>query len=391
MTCSIYIIAGEASGDFIGGEIMRALHAEQPATRFHGIGGEQMRAAGLASLFPIEDIALMGFAEVVPHIRRLRRRIRETVADIQRIRPDIVLTIDSPGFNFRVVQSLKHAAFKADTHPKLIHAVAPTVWAYKPERARKTADLYDHLLTLLPFEPPYFEREGLATTYIGHAKAWEWRTKGDAAAFRARRGIDETALTIGMMPGSRDNELTRHLPVFKDALRRLYAHYPRLELIVPIRPAMEFTLRAQTADWPMPIHLVVGDAEKKNAFAACEAALAKSGTISLETVLAGIPTITAYRAHPLSAWLVRRMIRIPYANLVNIIEGRKVVPELLQERCTPQAIADNLQALIENDTLRAGQLSAGMEVAAKLGAHEALSPAQKAVEIIMHYSPGGAA
>ncbi len=380
----IYLIAGEASGDFIGSSLMQSLKlSSNDHIKISGIGGERMQAAGLQSLFPMQELSLMGFAEVVPHIRKLKQRIRETVADIIAGTPDIVVSIDSPGFVNRVVAQLKK---QMDKPPVCVHIVAPTVWAYKPQRAKRTAALFDRLLVLLPFEPPYFTAEGLATDFIGHPVAWDWRTHGNGEAFRIRHQIEPKRLLLGMMPGSRANEITRHLPVFMACAERLALQSNGLEVVIPLRPAMEAKVRTMLKGWRIHHHLIVGDAEKKGAFAACNLALAKSGTVALETALAYLPTVTAYRVHPLSAWIVRRMIRVPYVNLVNILLERAVIPECIQQDCDVETISPYLLQLAKDDMARQAQLAAFEQVGDMLGASDSQSPTDKAAHIILSYA-----
>ena len=379
MSSLIYIIAGEASGDFLGGGLMQSLRDKYGEdVQFAGIGGEHMQAHGLRSLFPMIELSLMGFVEILPHIFRLKRRIRETVADIQAKAPALIITIDSPGFCFRVVKSLRQ---KGSTLPA-IHYVAPSVWAYKPERAAKTAALYQHLLTLLPFEPPYFEKEGLAATHVGHPVAWEWRTRGDSAAFRAQHGIAPEATVLGMMPGSRAGEVKRHLPIFAKAMAQLKDIFHVPVVVMPVRAAMEPMVRSLTQHWPVRVVVVQGDAEKKNAFAAMDVAIAKSGTVGLEVALAGIPSICAYRANPISMWLIRRMALMNQAHLVNIISGFEAIPELIQERCTPELLSYELQKLLENPSAIQAQKDAAASVMQALGGMDIVSPSQKAAEVV---------
>lgn len=334
----IYIIAGEPSGDALGAGLMRALKAAKPGIRFAGLGGDAMQKEGLQSLFPMSELSLMGFLEVVPSIPRLLRRISEVVADIEAQQPAAIVTIDSPGFNFKLAKSLKASA-KASAIPR-VHYVAPSVWAYKPGRARKTAKLFDRLLTLLPFEPPYFEKEGLKTTFVGHPVLWQdWG--GDSVAFRKRHNIPQDVPVVLLLPGSRVGEVKRHLPVFLESLHMLAGYVP-----VIISGSLVADAIREIAP---PGMLVVNIAEKKDAFAAASFALSKSGTITLELAAAGVPMVVAHKVNPLSAWLVRRMIKIQHASLVNIAVNKEIVPEYLQERCTPQLLSQAVSALSTPD------------------------------------------
>lgn len=376
----IYLIAGEASGDFIGSRLIRSLTKKiNDSLVISGIGGERMQQEGLSSLFPMQELSLMGFAEIVPHIFSLKRRIRQTVDDIIATKPDALVTIDSPGFTFRVVKQLR----ERDINIPIVHYVAPTVWAYKEKRAAKTAALFDKLLTLLPFEPPYFEKEGLKTTFVGHPVAWDWKEKGDGKAFRERHNLPTEGTILGMMPGSRLNEVKRHLPVYKETIEKLIKNHPALTIIMPLRHAMADEVRTQVQDWPAPVFVVVGDREKKDAFAACDIALAKSGTVALETSLANIPTVTTYRANPLSVWFVRRLIRVSHVNLINIIENKTIIPEYLQEECAADILAPALHKLLSDKNTRDQQLSQCQAAINQLGQQDETSPSDKATDAIL--------
>jgi lipid-A-disaccharide synthase len=400
----IALIAGETSGDQLGAWLMEALKAKRPDVQFIGLGGPMMEAQGLASIFPICDIALIGIAEVLPHVRTLTKRIRQTVEFIEQEKPDIVVTIDVPGFALRVLKQL-HARGKV--RPKLVHYVAPTVWAYRPERAKIVAERYDHLLCLLPFEPPYFEDENLPTTYIGHEIAWWWKTRGDGAAFRARhqpkgpqkivvRKVDstwpmrkvtaeelETAPLLAVFPGSRKGEIDRLWPIFRKAIETLRHDIPLLQVAIQVPESLLAYMAKKIGHWHVAPHLLASTTEKKDLFAAATAALAKSGTIGLECALAGLPSIVAYRANPISVFLLRRMIKVPYVNLANILAGKMVVPELLQEDCTPEKLAAALTPLLTDAHARAAQRAELTRIAEQLGVNDSISPSEKAAEIIL--------
>ena len=376
----IAVIAGEVSGDQLGGWLMAALKARRPDIRFVGLGGPMMAAQGLESLFPIRDIALIGIAEVLPHARTITRRIREMVAFLEREKPDMIVTIDVPGFALRVLKQL-HA--RGVIRPKLVHYVAPTVWAYRPERAKIVAERYDHLLCLLPFEPPYFTAEGLAASYIGHEIAWWWKQRGDGAAFRVAHGIARQAPLLAVFPGSRRGEIKRLWPIFRLAIERLAAQIPDLEVAIQVPADLLARMKTETEGWSVPSHLLTNMEDKKGLFAAATAALAKSGTIGLECALAGLPSVTAYRANPISVFLLRRMIKISFANLANILAGRMIVPELLQENCTPEKLRAALAPLLTDETARAAQTAELTRIAQMLGAEDAVSPSDKAADILL--------
>ncbi len=379
---TIAVFAGETSGDQLGGWLIAAIKKQNPKLRFIGVGGANMQAQGLKSLFPMEELSVIGFAEVLPHALRLKRRIRQTADFIEREHPDIVVSIDSLGFNFRVNEMLRTRGAKL---PKFVHYVAPTVWAYKAHRAQKVAAIMDCQLTLLPFEPPYFIKEGMRAEFVGHEISWWWKEKGDGAAFRKRYKIDEATPLLAVFPGSRLGEITRLLPIYRDAVKLLHAKIPALEVVLQVPPALATETIRLTADWTVP-HFVISDpTEKKDLFAGVTAALAKSGTIGLECALAGLPSITTYKANAITAAFVRRLLKTPFVNLANVLLGREIIPELLQENCTPENIALALTPLLSDENARDVQKQFLRVIPSMLGADQSLSPSDKAASIILGY------
>ena len=377
----IAIIVGETSGDQLGAWLIEAIkQVSNPQHQFIGLGGERMQAQGLQSLFPMQEIALIGFTEVLPHYFAIRARINRMVEYIEAEKPEVLITIDSAGFNFRVVNALRK---RAKHRPKFIHYVAPTVWAYKPQRAKLIASLYDTLMTLLPFEPPYFTAEGLPTQLVGHQIAWEWREKGDGTSFRLRHGIALETPLLALFPGSRNGELNRMLPIYQATITKLQQIIPNLELLVQVPPHMLPRMQETLKKWPIKAHLLPSITEKKDAFAAANAALSKSGTISLECVLAGLPSVTTYRANPITAAILRRILRTKYVNIGNILSEKMIVPELLQEKCNPDALSTALLPLLTDANARQQQINALNHVAELLGANDATSPSDKAAAIVL--------
>lgn len=377
---TLFLIAGEPSGDALGARLMAAAkRLTGGKVRFVGIGGEKMMAEGLVSLFPMAELTLFGIFELLPHLPNLIRRIDQTVAEIIRVRPDAVVGIDSPGFTVRVAKKVRAAAPAIP----LIHYVAPTVWAWKPKRAAKYAAIYDHLLAVLPFEPPYFEREGLACTFVGHSVVEGGAGKGDGAGFRNRHGIESTDRVVAVLPGSRKGEVSRLLPDFRATLERLQPTHPTLVAVVPTVATVRDRVAAAIADWPVRTVLVEGDAEKYDAFAAAEAALAASGTVSLELALARLPTVIAYRLNPVTVALYRRLIRVKYVNLVNLMLDRMLVPELLQQDCRPDRLATELGRLLDDPAARQAQIDGVAEVARWLGQGDT-PPSERAARTILN-------
>ena len=375
----IYIVAGEPSGDLLGGRLMQALKARtQGQVRFAGIGGETMAAEGLASRVPLSELAVMGVAEVLPAARRIFRRVAETVADIERRKPAALVTIDSSGFTWRIAQRLR----KARSTLPMIHYVAPMVWAWRGGRARRMARWYDHLLALLPFEPPYFTAVGLSCSYVGHPVVESGADRGDGAAFRHRHGIPVAAPLLTVLPGSRRGEVARLLPIFGKAVLLLARRYPHLRVVLPTTANVADDVLLATETWPVPTIVLRGAAEKYDAFAASTAALAASGTVALELAMAKLPSVIAYRISNLTHAYVKRVVKVDYANLVNVIVGREAVPELLQYDCTPEKLGAAIEHLIDDATARAAQIEAGQEALRVLG-YGGVSPSLRAADEVL--------
>jgi lipid-A-disaccharide synthase len=373
----IFLLAGEPSGDMLGARLMRALHEQSPDLTFAGIGGSRMGEQGLKSLFPMEELSLIGFAEILPHLPRLFQRMRETVAAIDRLQPDMVLTIDSPGFALRLQGRL-------DGRPlQRVHYVAPQVWAWRPGRARHIARELDHLLALLPFEPPFFERYGLECSFVGHPIIEEAGQRGDGGRFRQRHGLGGDEPLLCLLPGSRRGEVEQHLPVLEGAVALLRHSFPDLRVVMPTLPGMASLLRERVHSWPAPVLVLDERSERFDAYAASRVAIAASGTVSLEVALAGLPFVTIYRTGPLTAWLARRLISVPHVNLVNLILDRAVVPELLQKECRADLIAEAAGSLLAREDLRSTQRVALNAAAAQLGAGAELPPSRRAAERVL--------
>lgn len=373
----VFLIAGEPSGDLLGARLMTALKRRAGGpVRFAGVGGERMIAEGLDTLFPLHELSLMGIAELVPKLPNLVRRLAQTAAEIRRLRPDVVVTIDAPDFCFRIARRLKGQGIP------FVHYVAPSVWAWRPKRARKVARVLDHLLALLPFEPPYFEREGLPCTFVGHPIVEGGAASGDGVRFRAAHGIAPTDRLLTVLPGSRRSEISRLLPDFRETIGRLAPRYPDLVVAVPTVPHVRDSVASEISSWPVRTILVEGDQDKYDAFAASEAALAASGTVALELALARLPAVIAYRMHPVTIGLYRRFIRVKYANLVNIMLDRMLVPELLQENCTPEKLDAAITKLLDDPAARREQQEGVAEVARWLGLGGP-PPSERAADVVL--------
>lgn len=354
----IWLIAGEPSGDLIGARLISALRELTGGqVRFAGVGGEAMAAVGLDSRFPISDIAVMGLIEIIPRIPLIKRRMRETITSIKEDKPSIVVSIDVPGFCYDVWKGLR------DTDIPLVHYVAPTVWAWRPDRAKKFAAELDHLMALLPFEPPYFEREGLDCTFVGHPVLEGGADQGDGPSFRHKHQIAPSDTAICVLPGSRRGEIKRLAGLFREAALSIVERNPEAVFVFPTVSYMQAYVTELARDWPGRTVVVGSIGEKFDAMQACNAAMAASGTVSLELAMAGVPHLVAYRMNALTVKIVK-FLHGPnqkYVNLVNILLEREVVPEFIQERCRSDLIADKMLELLTSDTARNRQTTAADE------------------------------
>lgn len=354
----VFVIAGEPSGDKLGAAVMAGLTELAPGVQFSGVGGEAMRAEGLTSLFPMADLSVMGLAEVLPRIRLLRQRIVQTAAAIAAQKPDLVLTIDSPDFCLRVLR----IARKARPDLPVVHYVAPSVWAWRPRRAARMAPSVDHVLALLPFEPPYMQAAGMSCDFVGHPVVAEARASdAEIAALRDRF----PGPIILALPGSRRGEIARHGPRFGAALAQALPE--GAQVLVPSVTSQAEVMRAEVARWSVWADVLTDPVEKRAAFAAAEVALAASGTVSLELAANDTPMIIAYDLNPLTRFLAQRLIRLDTVTLVNLVSETRAIPEFLGRDCVSDKIGPALKTLIESAEARAAQREAMHQTMLRLG------------------------
>ncbi|MBS0271634.1 MAG: lipid-A-disaccharide synthase [Proteobacteria bacterium] len=354
----IFLIAGEASGDKLGADLMVSLK-DLRNVRFAGIGGEAMEAHGLKSLFPMEELSLMGIVSILKNLPNLCRRLRFTVETIRTLKPDVVVTIDSPEFSFRVMKRLHQLTQR----PRLIHYVAPTVWAWRPGRAKKIAGFLDHLLCIYPFEPLYFEKYGLKTTFVGHPVAKE-------APHKPKRNPN----LLCVLPGSRRSEVESLLPTFKETVDLLKNNLPDLEVIIPTIPAVEELVRKGVQTWSNLPKIVIGDMARQETFQNSFVALAASGTVALQLSAAGLPFVIAYKVNKINEWMIKLFVKTPWACMVNILLAFQKcgflkkdmsqyistpwIPEFIQQNCTSEKLAPALLALFKDKKTRQLEISA---------------------------------
>ncbi|KGE65642.1 MULTISPECIES: lipid-A-disaccharide synthase [Pseudomonas] len=335
----IALVAGEASGDILGAGLMRALKAQHPAVEFIGVGGPLMQAEGLTSYFPMERLSVMGLVEVLGRLRELLARRKLLIQTLIEEKPDVFIGIDAPDFTLNIELKLRQAGIKT------VHYVSPSVWAWRQKRVLKIREGCDLMLTLLPFEARFYEEKGVPVRFVGHTLADTIPLQADRAAARAELGLPDGPL-VALMPGSRGGEVGRLASVFFDAAERLQALKPGVRFVLPCAsPQRRAQIETLLEGRNLPLTLL--DGQSHLALAACDAVLIASGTATLEALLYKRPMVVAYRLAPLTFWILKRMVKSPYISLPNLLAQRLLVPELLQDDATPEALAQTLLPLID--------------------------------------------
>jgi lipid-A-disaccharide synthase len=376
---TVMLVAAEASGDDRGAGLARALRDQLgEAVRFVGVGGARLAEEGVQSPFDIAEISVLGLLEGLAAYPRILRRVRDTVALATRERPDIVVLIDSWGFTLRVAQALRRVM----PGVPLIKYVGPQVWATRPGRAKTLAKAVDRLLTIHAFDAPWFERYGLPVTFVGNAALSLDLSGADLARLRARIGAGPDAPILLVAPGSRPGEITRLMPHFGEAVRRLAATRPDLQVVIPAASTVVDLVKAQAAAWAHRAHVVEGEEAKLDTMSAATVALACSGTVTSEIAMAGAPLVVAYRVAPLTAVLLRRLIRTPYITLMNIAAQSAVAPEFIQERCDGALLAEAVGALLDDPSRREAQIAAQNAALALMGRGQG-DPSAKAAQAVI--------
>ncbi len=333
----IFLVAGEPSGDRLGAALMAGLRELSPGVEFAGVAGPLMQAQGMGSLFPMEELSIMGIAEVLPKYRHLKRRIREVAEAVISSDAGALVTIDSPDFGLRVAALVKSARPGLRT----IHYVAPSVWAWRPGRAAKMARHVDHVLALLPFEPPYMTAAGMTCDFVGHPVVAEaLATDAERADFAGDGPL------VLALPGSRKGEVARLAPVLGDVLARLQHHHPALRVALPTVPGVADLVREVAAGWAVRPRIIEDAGQKRGAFAMADVAIAASGTVSLELAANACPMVIAYDMNPLTLWLMRRAALVDTVTLVNLVSDTRVVPEFIGNRCRADLIAPAVEAVL---------------------------------------------
>lgn len=346
----VFLIAGEASGDRLGAALMAGLKSLGPV-EFSGVGGPLMQAEGMESLFPMDELSVMGLAEILPKYPALRRRMIQTADAVLAEKPDVLITIDSPDFCLRVAKRVK-----ASSDIRTVHYVAPTVWAWRAGRAAKMARHIDQVLALFPFEPPYMQAAGMECNFVGHPVVAEPQAgAGEIADFRAKYGLGDAPLLL-VLPGSRRAEVGRLAPVFGEVLAQIAAKRPDLRMVLPTTANVTGLVQELSADWsvkplildPRGMSSAVYLSEKRSAFAASDAALAASGTVSLELAAARTPMVIAYDMSWLSRQIIGRMLLTDTVTLVSLVSQTRVIPEFIGDNCRADLIAPAVLGVLDN-------------------------------------------
>ena len=350
----IFLIATEESGDRLGANLMKVLRQRLgDAVSFEGVGGRSMAREGLVSLFPIEELSIIGLSAVIKQLPKILRLIRQTTSAVTEARPDILVIIDSPDFTHRVAKRVR----AADPRIPIVNYVSPSVWAWRPGRARAMLGYVDHVLALLPFEPEAYQRlRGPPCSYVGHPLTDQLVSLRPAADEQQRRDASPPVLLV--LPGSRRSEIRRHMEVFGQTLGRLRDEGTAFELILPTMPHLQEAITEALKTWPLQPRVVIGEQEKRAAFRIAHAALAKSGTVTLELAISGVPMVTAYKVGSTEAWIMRRAINVQSVILANLVIGENVVPEFLQQDCTPEKLTPALHEVLGDSALRRRQVEA---------------------------------
>jgi lipid-A-disaccharide synthase len=374
----IFLIATEESGDRLGANLMKVLRQRLgDAVRFEGVGGRAMAREGLTSLFPIEELSIIGLAAVVKQLPKILRLIKQTAAAVLEASPDILIIIDSPDFTHRVARRVR----AGDARIPIVDYVAPTVWGWRPGRARAMLGYIDHVLAILPFEPEAYRKlRGPPCSYVGHPLLEQLASLRPGAEEQKRR--DEPPPVLLVLPGSRGSEIRHHMAVFGQALARLRDEDVAFELILPTMPHLLEAVTEAIKSWPVQPRVVVGEQEKRAAFRIAHAALAKSGTVTLELALAHVPMVAAYRTGSIEAWILLRIINVSSVILANLVIGENVVPEFLQQDCTPEVLSQKLREVLADSELRRKQVEAFAKIDEIMSTGN-LPPSARAADIVL--------
>ena len=376
----LFFVVGESSGDALASKLINELNALTDGNlECLGIGGPMMKAAGFNILLPTDQISAMGIWELVPKLPRLYKIFNALVEEILSQKPDALITVDFPDFNFRLAKTLKKRGFKG----KIIHYVAPSVWAWRPGRAKKIAEFLDGIMCLYPMEPKYFEKHKLKAVCVGHPVVESNADEADGEVFREANDISADTKTLGLYFGSREGEFKRLATPLKETALLVNEVKEGIRIIAPTLPQLEFNLQNLLVGFPLPLNVASNQAFKWESFKACDVAVAVSGTVALELAYAGVPHVLVYKANPLTYLTVKPLIKAKYAHLVNILLDEEVVPEFIQKKCHSEKIAEKVLEFYDNPELQEKQKEKFAEIRKMLGSDDSKTPSLKAAEFIL--------
>ncbi|QCU91135.1 lipid-A-disaccharide synthase [Thiomicrorhabdus sediminis] len=350
------MVAGEASGDTLGADLIISLKKRYPDAEFVGIGGPKMIAQGFQTWYPMESLSVMGFFEVLKHLPELLKIRRQLIARLLALKPDVFIGIDAPDFNFKVERSLKHQGIKA------IHYVGPSVWAWREKRLNKVRESVDGVLVLFPFEPEYYHRYQIPVKFVGHTIANQFPEKPNTDQAKQQLGIAADTQLTAILPGSRMSEINRMADVYIQAAQQLSTIYPQMQFVIPcVHQKAKERVEQAIAEYAKGLKVILLDGQSRLALEACDQAIVTSGTATLECALMKKPLVLAIAVHPISYWIMKRLATTQWIGLPNILAGQELVKELVQENATAQKIALNLAKLVSDTKLRERQITAFTE------------------------------
>ncbi len=377
----LFFIVGEASGDALAAPLIKALKDEHGDNlECLGVGGPLMKAAGFNEMLPMDQISVIGIWEVIPKIPRLIKLNKSIVEEIEKQKPDAVITVDFPDFNFILAKSLKkRGVYKG----KLIHYVAPSVWAWRPERAKKIAEFMDGIMCLFPMEVEYFTKHGMKAEQVGHPLVSTGANDYSSEEFREANNIPKDGKVIGLFFGSRDSEFKNLSSILKNAALMVKEVEDEIYIVAPTLEKLEYNVQKLLEDFKLPVYVIANPTMKWQSFKSCDVAVAVSGTVALELAYAGVPHIIAYKINPITALILRFLVKVKFVHLANILLDKAIVPECLQGKCNSENIAEEVVNLLHNKEACEAQKEAFLELESKLSNSEKVCPSKKAAQFIL--------
>ena len=387
MSKKIFLIAGEPSGDALGVSLIRSMRAQsEEPLEIIGIGGPLMeQEEGFESLMDMDELSVMGIWEVIWQLPRLIGLVNGVIEEIEKQKPDVLVTIDFPDFNFAVGQRLKKRGNFKGRH---VHYVAPTVWAWRPGRAKKVAKFLNGMICLFPFEPAYFTKHGLKALFVGHPLVERGMDSASAERFRKAFEIAPETKIVGLFLGSRQSELKNMSSDLLESAQIVSEQYPDIMVIIPTLPKLEYDIRKMVENFDVPTIVVSNPEYKWDAFAASDVGIAVSGTVGLELAYMGEPHVIAYKVHFVNWLIIKLLAKVKYAHLANILMEKEVIPEYLQAKCNSTNISKGVLRLLKKENVREELVASLIELKTKLQGDPARMPSDRAAAFVLaHAAP----